>query len=124
MGVPEGDALSVFAMVMLDFAWHTYLMVFHPAVKSWSFVDNLTWTAPSTGEMASALVGTKTFFAMWNLELDSAKTFAWSTTKPAKLQMQQLGFQMVDSAPELGGLMSYTCTGGSSSHPWPFCHRS
>ena len=109
VGMPEGDALSVFAMVQLDLAWRTYMAVFHPAIRSWSFVDNLTWTSPSTGETAAALVGTKTFFQHWNLELDEAKTFAWSTTKSKCQELQRLGLQTVDAAPELGGLMSYNC---------------
>ena len=109
VGMPEGDALSVYAMVQLDLAWRTYLMVFQPAVQSWSFVDNLTWTSPSTGETAAALVGTRTFFHLWNLELDDAKTYAWSTDRTAHKQLQGLGLQTVQSAMELGGLMSFNC---------------
>ena len=109
VGMPEGDALSVYAMVQLDLAWHTYLMVFQPTVKSWSFVDNLTWTSPSTGDTAAALVGTKAFFQLWNLELDDAKTYAWSTDRAAQKDLRGLGLQTVQMASELGGLMSFSC---------------
>ena len=109
VGFPEGDALSVFAMVQLDLCWHCYLQAFHPAVQSWSFVDNLSITACAAGELAEALVGTTTFFQLWNLKLDDSKTFTWSTSKTGKAYLKLLGRQTVDTAAELGGIMSYDC---------------
>ena len=109
VGMPEGDALSVYAMIQLDLAWRCYLMAFHPAIQSWSFVDNLSWTSTSPGELAAALVGAQTFFQMWNLTLDDSKTLAWSTSATSRKHLRLLGFQTVDAAAELGGLMSYSC---------------
>eukprot|EP00438_Fugacium_kawagutii_P000488 Skav216948 [mRNA] locus=scaffold3396:197642:204095:+ [translate_table: standard] len=108
VGMPEGDALSVYAMLQLDYAWHVYMTVFAPTVRSLSFVDNLMLTGSSAGSLARAWTCLETFFEMWNLQTDSAKTFGWATTVPLRQQMKAFPFQTVSAATELGGVLSFT----------------
>ena len=53
--LPEGDALRVFGMTQLCFAWHLYMRAFCPAVRSLSFVDNLGLLAAVPGALAHGL---------------------------------------------------------------------
>ena len=72
-GLPEGDALSVYAMVQLNFAWHLYMRALCPSVRALSFVDNLAVVATDTAWLVRGLACLVEFFRLWNLVLDHAK---------------------------------------------------
>ena len=61
-GLPEGDALSVYAMVQLNLAWHCYMQAFAPQVRSLSFVDNLAVVASQPDLLTAGLVIKSTFW--------------------------------------------------------------
>ena len=107
-GLPEGDALSVFGMTQLCFAWHLYMRVYCPEVRSMSFVDNLGLTSCIPGLLAQGLVCLVEFFKLWNLSVDNQKSYCWALTDTDKRQMAVLPFQRVDHAHELGGVLSFT----------------
>lgn len=108
VGMPEGDALSVFAMVQLDFSWHVYMKAFCPAVRSSSYVDNLGVRGISPFDLLEALCTTSNFFELWNLSLDHSKTYCWGTTKAVRAGLSIFPHECKDTAAELGGSMSYT----------------
>ena len=87
VGMPEGDALSVYAMVQLDHYWHLYMKAFAPQVRSLSFVGNLTLTSSSVGSLAQGLLCLKAFFELWNMRVDLEKSYCWK---------------------ELGGILAFT----------------
>ena len=107
-GLPEGDALSVYAMVQLDFAWHVYMRAFSPSVRAISFVDNLALVTTIPEQLATALVCLVEFFRLWNLEIEAAKSYCWSTLTAHRKMLQAMPFKCVDSARELGGILSFT----------------
>eukprot|EP00435_Cladocopium_sp_Y103_P057253 s55_g19.t1 len=107
-GLPEGDALSVYAMVQLNFAWHIYMRAFSPQVRAISFVDNLALVAAAPAHLVAGLACLIEFFKLWNLATEAAKSYCWGTTTLLRQQLAALPFRCVDSAHELGGVMSFT----------------
>ncbi len=105
-GMPEGDALSVYAMVQLNFVWHIYQKQFCPSVRACSFVDNLTLVAAEPSELASGYMCLTSFFDLWNLRVDLSKSYCWALTVDARRSMQRFPMKLVHSASELGRCFS------------------
>ena len=106
-GMPEGDALSVFAMAQLDFAWHIYQRHFSPSVRACSFVDNLTLVAEKPSDLAQGYSCLVTFFELWNLRVDLDKSYCWSLSSQDRVSLRRFPMQLVYSASELGGGLSF-----------------
>eukprot|EP00438_Fugacium_kawagutii_P032420 Skav234923 [mRNA] locus=scaffold840:956698:961575:+ [translate_table: standard] len=107
-GLPEGDALSVYAMLQLDFAYHVYMRSFAPAVRVFSFVDNLSLVAHRVGDLVQGLACLQQFLTLWGLDLDSKKSYCWALTTQQRRQLTQLPFVAVTQAKELGGALSFS----------------
>ena len=107
-GLPEGDSLSVYGMVQLGMCWHAYMRAFCPTVQSFSYVDNLSLTATSIGDLAQAFMSLRAFFEMWQMTTDEGKTTCWATTTTMRNGLRVLGVKMVDHSRELGGVLSFT----------------
>ena len=107
-GVPEGDAMSVYAMVQISFAFHRYMKMLRPSVAAYSYVDNLTLTAHHPFLLSLGFSGLVEFFRLWNLKVDLAKSYCWTPCSKFKRLMSLLGMKRVDSAAELGGALSFT----------------
>eukprot|EP00435_Cladocopium_sp_Y103_P044883 s401_g12.t1 len=107
-GLPEGDALSVYGMTQLCFAWHLYMRAYCPSVRSLSFVDNLGLVSSVPSLLAHGLACIIEFFKLWNMALDSGKSYCWALTEDQRKQMSLLPFSRVDHAHELGGVLSFT----------------
>ena len=106
--LPEGDALSVYAMIQLNFAWHIYMKAFSPAVRAMSFVDNLALVTTAPALLARGLACLVEFFRLWNLVLDHAKSYCWALAAAQRNQLNTLPFKIVTSADELGGVLSFS----------------
>ena len=107
-GLPEGDAMSVYAMTQLCFAWHLYQRAYCPSVRSLSFVDNLSLVSPTPALLIQAFACLQAFFQLWNLTLDLNKSYCWALTAPHRLLLAAMPMQRVDHAHELGGVLSFT----------------
>ena len=106
-GYTEGCPLSTCAMALTDLVFHAYLDVFSPKVSSFSFVDNLGFTAPDVGALAQGYNATLCFVELFELELDAAKTYVWAVGSQQRAQVAALGLPVVQHARDLGGVMSY-----------------
>ena len=106
-GMPEGDALSVYAMVQLNFVWHIYQKQFCPSVRACSFVDNLSLTATHPSDLAVGYSCLCSFFELWNLQIDLGKSYCWSLSSDDRLSMSRFPMKLVYSASELGGCLSF-----------------
>ena len=106
-GFPEGCPLSTCAMVVVDLSWHFYQHHFSPRTIPLSFVDNLTCLARTTADLVQSFSSSDSFAGMWDLEVDRGKTFAWALHSSSKAVLRTLGFNVVDDAKDLGGLMSF-----------------
>ena len=108
VGFPEGCALSVAAMAMLDGAMHIYQQKFTMRTRTMSFVDNITICGPCPTAIAMSYTTLRTFFRLWGLELDYDKTYCWGTDRTTRQGLLPLGFRQVFDASELGGSMSFS----------------
>ena len=90
-GLPEGCGLSVVAMTVIDWCWDVYQSVFAPSTVPMSYVDNYEVLANSIGELLTGFATFETFMELWTLDLDSSKTFFWSTTASDRASPRALG---------------------------------
>eukprot|EP00435_Cladocopium_sp_Y103_P022352 s1742_g5.t1 len=107
-GLPEGDALSVYAMVQLNMAWHLYMRAFCPQVRAMSFVDNLAIVTSAVEHLVRGLACLVEFFRLWNLAIDNAKSYCWAWRPLMRRQLHAVPFKQATSALELGGVLSFT----------------
>ena len=107
-GLPEGDALSVYGMTQLCFAWHLYMRAYSPSVRSLSHVDNLSLLADYPGALAQGLACLIDFFRLWNLVTGAGKSYCWALHADDRKALNVMPFQRVDHAHELGGVLSFT----------------
>ena len=103
VGVPEGDALSVYAMLQLDLAYHLYMRHFQPHVRAHSYVDNLSLLDHSVGSLMHSWAALETFFQLAGMEVDVSKTYAWALQGHSRNGLKAMGFAIKLHATELGG---------------------
>ena len=106
-GFPEGCALSTVGMSIVCLCFHAYVEVFTSAVVPHSYVDNLSCCASSTGQLASGINVSRTFFDMWQLEVDVGKTYVWAVQPTQRAVLRSLGLPVLTHARELGGFLSF-----------------
>ena len=106
-GLPEGCAMSVVGMVLIDWCFHVYMHALTPSVHAFSYVDNISVAGHDPLMVVSAFFSTICFFQLWGLPLDYAKTFCWGTNLASRRILQHLGLQQCTDAAELGGSMTY-----------------
>ena len=94
-------------MVLADWAYHTYMQVFAPSVRSLSYVDNLACVAHSPASLAHACNLVQCFMDLLRLQLDNSKTFVWATQPACRKAITSFGFPVVEAARELGGVLSF-----------------
>ena len=107
-GMPEGDALSVYAMVQLSLAFHKYMQLTNPAVTTLSYVDNLTLVARHPFPLLLGLLSLIEFFRLWQLQIDLVKSHCWTLLAQFSSMMDLIGIQRTEAVPELGGVLSFT----------------
>ena len=106
-GLPEGCGLSVVAMTIIDWCWDVYQSVFAPSTVPMSYVDNYEVLANSIGELLTGFATLETFMELCTLDLDSSKTFFWSTTASDRASLRALGKNVSLQNADLGGAMTY-----------------
>ena len=106
VGMPEGDALSVYAMLQLDFSYHLYLKSYAPGIVHLSYVDNLTLRAPSPDQVVHGMAVLESYFELWGLQVDHEKTYTWSLRPQSRHQFAALGFKTELTASEVGGVVT------------------
>ena len=84
------------------------MLAFSPSVRAISFVDNLAVVTTIPELLATVLVSLVEFFRIWNLEIEAARSYCWSTLAAHRQVLQAMPFKCLDSARELGGILSFT----------------
>ena len=107
-GVPEGCAMSCFAMAIIDLCFHSYFKVFAPEVLPISFVDNLGLMVEQVAHLLKGTIILEEFLSLWRLELDSKKSWSWSTKTSDRAALSALEFEVRTHAGDLGAQHSYT----------------
>ena len=106
-GFPEGDPLSIVAMLTVNWGYHVYMRIFMPKIQAYSFVDNLTLAAREAITVIQGHFAMLTYSGLFGLTMDEEKTFVWGLSTEMRKALQQLGFPCQYDASELGASMSY-----------------
>ena len=101
-GAPEGDPVSVLAMIAV--CW-LYVTLLEGLVAPKAYVDNLSWTADAPDNHAPAMLVLNDFVQALSLHIDWGKTYQWATTPVSKRWWQEIGVAFLPS-PEALNLVS------------------
>ena len=107
VGLPEGCALSVLGMCLLDMMWHHYAAAFCPGIRIFSYVDNLGLTARDAGHLALGFATMQAFFTLWHMEIDLEKSYCWGVDAVARRALKAFPMRCVQHSNELGGSMTF-----------------
>lgn len=106
-GFPEGCAMSVAAMCLLNLLIHGVVAARHPEATFCSYVDNLEIIAKQAIEAANCL---RTLIQVCNsldIKIDDKKTYAWATHPEDRADFRAHDIPYQRSARDLGGHMQY-----------------
>ena len=106
-GFPEGDPLSILAMLTVNWGYHVYMKLYVPRAQAFSFVDNLTLGACAAVHVVQGFFAMRKYHEMFGLTLDDEKTYVWGLTTALRKALTPLGFACLYDACELGASMSY-----------------
>ena len=95
------------AKAILDWALHVYQSQFAPLTRTLSFVDNISMMSQLALQLVWAFFSLRTFLDLWGLEIDTGKSYVWSTTPQTRAQLALLGLRVVEDVSELGGSMTF-----------------
>ena len=107
-GFAEGDALSVTAMLVTNLVCHKWMMIKHPSVTLWTYVDNIECTAPDAITTIAALQSLTDFTKAMDVLIDDGKTYVWSIAANDRSAFREQQLTIKHSARDLGGHMQYT----------------
>ena len=106
-GYPEGCAMSCFAMGLADLVFHLYLRAYAPVTIPISYVDNFELLASNCGQLQRGILCTEEWSQMWQMSLDREKSYVWATSARLRQQCQVLGWDLKETAVDLGANMVY-----------------
>ena len=101
-GFPEGDGLSVVAMVTIDHLLHAWISATQQLTQTLTFVDDWQFTSTSAAEIVGTLQRLEKFVAEVDIRLDLAKTYTWSVEGHGRHELRQAGLQVRLSGRNLG----------------------
>jgi len=110
-GFPEGDPLSILAMIVVCIALDAELGEGAPDATFHSFADN--WQVEATGEEAVETVVqaegvVKTFVDEWDMEISEGKSWTFATHTEARTQLRKsLPYTVALDARDLGAHINY-----------------
>ena len=107
-GLPEGDALSVLGMTIVDWIYEHYMLRYMPRCQHRTFVDNYELLSRSMSDVLQGFAVMKTYMSNWSLTLDMAKTYFWAVRPQERDQLRRLGLSVKLQAMDLGGAMTYS----------------
>ena len=106
-GYPEGCALSVVAMSVLNVAMHGFVQQNQLSCRIISYVDNWEGFTTEPAEITAVAAAFQEFASLTDIALDTAKTETWSLTAPGRKALRDQGFKVALAARDLGGQMVY-----------------
>ena len=92
-GFPQGDPLSVVAMLIISLLWLISLKAVVPAIMPLVFADNWEWLTDSVQNTVRAMNHSRTFCAMLDLSMATSrtelKTWTWSTSPALREELRR-----------------------------------
>ena len=106
-GFPEGDALSVCAMFLVNLAQNAYIAQIRIDLRAWSFVDAWQLTGGSPEAILEGMTHIQDFSQLLDLSLDDDKSFVWATCPEDRALLRRRGMKVKLGVKNLGGHISY-----------------
>eukprot|EP00438_Fugacium_kawagutii_P022223 Skav203956 [mRNA] locus=scaffold391:472720:477201:+ [translate_table: standard] len=106
-GFPEGDPLSCLAMLAFNVVFDQYVQVYSPSCVPLSFVDNLQLLAASAATLQHGIIVVEEFLSAWDVDIDQAKSYAWSSCGRQRSILRSLGLGVKLHAKDLGAQLAY-----------------
>ena len=107
VGMPEGCSLSVMGMLQLTMSLHIYMKHFSAVTWTMSYVDNICLAAESVGQLSQAWVCLQSFFDLWQMIPDRAKSYTWAVQTNLRKQLAIFDLPSVTHVTELGGALTF-----------------
>ena len=107
-GLPEGCGLSCLGMLVLDMVLHRWMTALNPDICTLTFVDNWEVLVRSEEWLLPAFDRLSHFVRLLDLELDSKKTYYWSTSGKHRAVLRQEGCNVRLAAKDLGAHVAYS----------------
>ena len=107
-GLPEGDALSCVGMQVVDILFHKWFESQHTMSKPMSYVDDWQILTEEADDIPALLISLNSFVNSIDLQLDSKKTYLWSTCAAARKRFKSHGIPVREDARTLGAQMQFT----------------
>ena len=114
-GFPEGDGLSVVAMLTINLICHEWVRAKHQAVTLWSYVDNIEVTSESIDDTLASLQSLNQVTNALDLLIDVEKTYAWSITTTSRRTIKEAEVNLKFFARDLGGHIQYSAQSTNST---------
>lgn len=102
-GFPEGDAMSVCPMFLINLAHHAHMALHKPDLRAWSFVDDWQLTGVCPEAIIEGMQCVANFTDMLDLHLDHDKSFFWATLPEHRKLLKQRGCAVKLYVRNLGG---------------------
>ena len=106
-GFPEGDPLSVVAMVLINISLDRYMRFQRPEIRCWTYVDDWQLTGDSYGAVLEGMAEVKHFTDLLELPMDPAKAAFWGNQNCDRQGFRSAGQPVIHHGRNLGGHVSY-----------------
>eukprot|EP00438_Fugacium_kawagutii_P013630 Skav226741 [mRNA] locus=scaffold5056:48468:52856:- [translate_table: standard] len=115
VGFPEGDPLSVVAMLCLGFLWVNMAQTDTEHVSLFTFADNWSWSASLPQEHETVFEHTQLLTKITNMQVDWRKCWQWATHPDHASQLSDIVAKVAgqgvvprtQTAMELGSQLTY-----------------
>eukprot|EP00438_Fugacium_kawagutii_P027321 Skav202721 [mRNA] locus=scaffold654:963827:967240:+ [translate_table: standard] len=94
-GCPEGDSLSVIAMISLGFVWINAITRTDTGARPTCYADNWGWTVPEVSRHQVIMQLTQRFTKVTRMQIDWHKTWTWSTNLVSSQEVRDLFAQLL-----------------------------
>lgn len=93
-GYPEGDPLSVVAMMLLNLGMHEWVRQAVPTSTVYSFVDNWEATSHQVADIPRVFHALQSFAQITDLALDIGKTYGWALNTGGRKLLRNSGLRV------------------------------
>lgn len=107
-GFPEGDGLSVVAMILLDCALHWWMEEGTRLCRTLTYVDDWQMLLQDPNHVTHAMQNLEHFCRMVDLNLDRKKTYVWCLTREGRQMLRSQGYHVGHGGRNLGAHLQLT----------------
>lgn len=134
VGLPEGCAMSVFRMALVDWCLDLWLgRMYQRPSELYSYVDDWQVLFQNATDFQELLGVIRRFSNMLDLELDISKSYVWATCGSDRAQLRNSEIVLVNAARDLGAHQNFTKHAGNktlqqriaqTAEIWPLLRKS